>query len=154
MSDCMKVIQEQKTFSRVYTVKRYQDVDGTVFEDEQGCLAHDFQVLSNRIKPPVSAGYVQSLYDDCYPAELILLETREDYDYVVAQRRFKAGQLDTDFFDCGEGWYLCWTEDGGDCADSHYIKNYNCYLEEAKKNLDEWIETTTDAIANADKTSL
>ena len=149
----MKVIQEQKTHTHVYTVKRYEAEDGTVFDDERDCLDYDFRILSNRRKPPVSAGCIRGVNDDCYP-ELIFLKTKEDYDYVIAQNRIRAGQLDTDFFDLGEGWYLCWTEDGGDYADSHYIKNYNRYLEEAKQNLEEWISLATEAISDADKTSL
>lgn len=144
----MKVIQEQKTYNHTYTVKRYQAQDGTVFDDERDCLEYDFRIISNKRKPPLSAGSIRSL-DDESCQDLVFLKTKEDFDYIVARDRVKSGQLDTDFFDQGEGWYLYWTEDGGDWPDSYYIKNYNRYLEEAKQNLEEWIHLATDAIDDA-----
>lgn len=145
----MKVVQEQKVRTSTYNIFRYQAEDGTIFEDERDCLDYEFRLISNKHKPPLSAGIIRGLDSESYH-ELILLKTKEDLDYIIAKDRIKGKQLDTDFFDQGEGWYLYWTEDGGDWPDSYYIKNYNRYLEEAKQNLDEWIQLATDAIADVE----
>lgn len=145
----MKVVQEQNVRTSTYNIFRYQAEDGTIFEDERDCLDYEFRLISNKHKPPLSAGIIRGL-DDEYYQELILLKTKEDLDYIIAKDKIKGKQLNTDFFDQGEGWYLYWTEDGGDWPDSYYIMNYSMHLEEAKHNLDEWIKLATDAIADVE----
>ena len=145
----MKVIQEQKLQTCTYSIFRYQAEDGTMFDDERDCLDYEFRLISNKHKPPLSAGTIRGLDDESY-LELILLKTKEDLDYIIARDRIRGRYLNTDFFDQGEGWYLYWTKDEGDWPDSYYIMNYSKHLEEAKQNLDEWIKLATDAIADVE----
>lgn len=145
----MKVVQEQKVRTSTYNIFRYQAEDGTMFDDERDCLDYEFRLISNKHKPPLSAGIIRDLDSESYQ-ELILLKTKDDLNYIIAKDRIRGKYLNTDFFDQGEGWYLYWTKDEGDRPDSYYIMNYSRHLEEAKQNLDEWIKLATDAIADVE----
>jgi len=146
----VKTIQQTRTYNHSYTVKCYEAEDGTVFDSERECLRHDFETFARKRERPLSAGEISHL-DDEHISELLFLKAKEDFDYIVMENQIAGHLLDTDFFECGSGWYLYWSENGGDCADSHYIMNYDHYLKKARRYLEKWVDRATKAIAKAER---
>lgn len=140
---------QDETRTSTYMIRKYIAEDGTVFNREKDCLKHErILAMSNRPASLLETISFRNLNDDGY-IRLYHVSSKEDYEYILMIHEVMRSNLDSDFDKYGTGWYMFWVEDGGDSYDSYYLYNYNHYLEEAEKNLQEWKSLAEKTIAKA-----
>lgn len=136
----MKVVtEEQYVPAKSYTVTKYVASDGKEFSTQRDCERYEKQL--EIMKHPVIASRIDGLYtfDYEYPATLYYISSEEDYSFLTTCW-LCSSRTETDFYKYGPGWYLFYSIDGGDSADSYHFFNYDQY---EKKVEEQWMKWKT-----------
>ena len=147
----MKIVTEEHYVpERRYTTTKYIASDGREFTTEDGCLEHE-KKLEIKNHPVFKNCIIDILTFDDRRGHLYYLSNEDDYKFLTKNLGFRRNDgIYSDFYDYGEGWYLYWCEDGGDCWDHHNIRNYNAYVKEIETELKEWKENIQNKINKVD----
>ena len=146
----MRVVTEEHYVpEKHYITTKYIASDGEIFYTEDGCLRHEKYIETQ--KHPVFKNCITNVYtfDDEYCAVLYYIRGKEDYDFLISHNGVsKRDHVYSDFEQYGEGWYLFWSESGGDYYDVFNIYNYDIYVKEIESNLEEWKTKMHNLMAN------
>ena len=135
------VIEEHYVPEKRYTTTKYIASDGKEFSTEDSCLRHEEQLEVS--KHPVFKNCITnvSTFDDEYCGSLYYIRDKNDYDFLINHNGIsKRDKIYSDFEQYGEGWYLFWSEGGGDYYDVYNIYNYKVYVKELEDDLKQWQE--------------
>lgn len=125
----MKIVEKECYVpARTYIDKKYVASDGKEFIREIDCLEHEryLAIKSHPIYTTAIKDVV--LFEEGYGATLYYLSSQEDYEYFKETQGFKTEHyFHSNFNKYGAGWYLYWSEYGGDYPDNYYLKNYDEY---------------------------
>lgn len=146
----MKVVTEEMYIpAKTYTITRYIASDGQEFSTEVACLGHE-QYLDT-INHPVFKSKIEKVgtFDDEPRGVLYYLRNKEDYDFLIKHTPIlPKDMVNDDFEEYGEGWYLFWSESGGDYRDCYNIYNYDAYEKEIENNWEQYKETMHSLMAH------
>lgn len=136
----MRVVEKEcHVPARTYIDKRYVASDGKEFIFESDCLKYEKQLeIKNH---PIYKTAIKRvwLFEEGYGATLYYLSSKEDYEFFIETQGFcKKHHFESDFDEYGVGWYIYWCEDGGDCPDNHYLKNYEVYERRIETDWEEY----------------
>ena len=140
----MKVVEREKIIpaqpERVVTQTVYVASDGREFYFESDCEQYERDLEIK--KHPVFASCITGVrtFGDDYGATLYYLGSQEDYDFWF--KHAGAYYLNVNQWNdgCGNGWYLFYSVDGGDYADSHYLYKLDEYYRGIRHELKEWYD--------------
>lgn len=133
----MKIVEEQKFVpAKSYIVKKYIASDGEEFNFENECLVYEnnLRVMSH----PVFSSCIKDVntfYEEI-PAILYYISSQEDFEFLVGEKRLH--YLTSDFNEHGAGWYIYYSESGGDYPDSNYLYNLISFVEKLESEVKEW----------------
>ena len=125
----MKIVEKECYIpARTYIDKKYVASDGKEFIREIDCLEHE-RYLAIKSHPIYTTAIKDvDLFEEGYGATLYYLSSQEDYEYFKETQGFKTEHyFHSNFNKYGAGWYLYWSECGGDYPDNYYLKNYDEY---------------------------
>lgn len=139
--------------AKTYTVEKYIAKDGKEFSNQKACENYEWH-LNYKAKTLIinsfeTAPFVD-MYGDANSATLYYIKDEQDIEYLAQGFRYSYITGETDFNTYGEGWYICFFFDGGDCADSYHLMYYNNYLKTLKDNLKRYEESNALTIATKD----
>lgn len=136
----MKVVEKECYVpARTYIDKTYIASDGKEFRFESDCLIYE-QRLAIESHPI----YTTAIKDVClfrsgHHATLYYLSSKEDYEFFIETQGFdRRYYFHSDFDEHGSGWYIYWLEDGGECPDYRYLKNYDVYEKRIESNWEKY----------------
>lgn len=136
----MKVVTEEHYIpEKRYTTSKYIASDGVEFSTECDCLRHEeyLEVINH----PVFKSCIENVftYGDEYLADLYYISSEDDYKFLLEHLGLmRSIRCRSDFYKYNSGWYLYWSESGGDNPDEHYLLNYNAYVEEIEDSIKDW----------------
>lgn len=125
----MKVVEKKCHIpAKTYIDKKYIALDGKEFISENDCLRYEKQLAIESHPIYTTAIKNVDLFEEGYIATLYYLSSKEDYEFFIETQDINRKYcFNSDFDECGAGWYIYWCEDGGDYPDEHFLKNYDAY---------------------------
>ena len=136
----MKVVEKERYVpARTYIDKTYIASDGKEFRFENDCLRYEQRLAIE--SHPVYTTAIKDVYlfKSENDATLYYFSSKEDYEFFIETRGIdKSYYFHSDFDEYGAGWYIYWFEDGGDCPDHRYLKNYNAYEKKIESNWEKY----------------
>jgi hypothetical protein len=136
----MKVVEKECYVpARTYIDKKYVASDGKEFIFESDCIEHE-KYLAIKSHPIYTTAIKNvDLFEEGYGATLYYLSSQEDYEYFKETQGFKTEHyFYSNFNKYGAGWYLYWSECGGDYPDNYYLKNYDAYEKRIESDWEEY----------------
>ena len=125
----------------------YVASDGKEFRFKSECEFYEKQLeVQNH---PVFKSWIKArVFWDDYAAGLYYIRNEEDYEFWCAN--IGTQYLNVDHWEdgFGPGWYLFYSVDGGDYADSRYLYKLDEYEREIRHQFDEWHDDVENRIAN------
>lgn len=142
---------------RIVTETIYVASDGKEFRFKSDCEAHEKRIEIESHPVFKSRVKARTFYEDNM-AWLYYFRSGEDYEFWldnIGTRYLNRDHWKDGF---GPGWYLFYSEDGGDYADSHYLYKLEEYEKDCRQLIDEWSAATwggiKDRLVNDEGTTL
>ena len=136
----MKIVEKEYCIpAKTVITTIYVASDGKEFISEYDCMQYEKQLeIKNH---PTYKSMIEnvSTFEDEHYGTLHYISSQEDYEYFKETKGIKNNyRFDSNFDEYGAGWYLYWTEDGGDYPDDKYLKNYDAYESDVESRWNEY----------------
>ena len=160
-----ETIVGNNNFKLAIKTLKYKAEDGKTFDSLLEYNTYKKQLKEKKLKTLfVFKSEIKKIYEleNEYNASLIYLRNKQDLiDYLEQQQEYIANELKenkiiipyfyTDFFEKGPDWYICYCEPGGDYPDKYNVINYFNYINNIKKNIEEYHTNIENLIENKEK---
>ena len=138
----MQIIEKENHVPAwTYISKTYIASDGKEFTSEDACLRYEKQLAIE--SHPIYTSAIQDVYtfEDEHWGTLYYISSQEDYEYFKETQGIKTEHyFRSDFNECGAGWYIFYSIDGGDYPSYQYLYNYNVYENDVERRWNEYKE--------------
>ncbi len=147
----MNIIKRERVIppepERTVTDTIYVASDGKEFRFRSDCELYEKRLVVERHPVFKSRIKTRTFYDD-YTAYLYYFRSKEDFEFWrdnIGTKFLNTNHWQDGF---GPGWYLFYSIDGGDYADSNYLYKLDEYKEDCRRLLDDWIDDVDIEIRN------
>lgn len=144
---------------------KYKTDDGKTFDSLSDYNKYKKQLWEEKLKTLfVFRSEIKNIheFENEYNASLIYLNNKQDLiNYLEEKQKYIADELKenktiipyfyTDFFENGPDWYLCYCEPEEDYPDKYNVINYFNYINNIKKNIEEYHTNIENLIKNKEK---